>query len=207
MDIKKAHLNGRPKECSSKPWASVKRPSEPGICHFAKCSEWRFSNHRTKARLRRQRLENLSRAHRLAKSKHAIWMIVSFDPVHPATNVVRFFQSVRRQIAAAVAVSAGVRKENDVMICGQPGSYPETPNRLSPTPCRSMTALPLGAAGRICQPRSTAPSDAVMLTSFNSEPLPESAMTFRLSASVIGRLPGCVAIQPRLMPPKTVPTM
>jgi hypothetical protein len=42
------------------------------------------------------------------------------DPIHPAVNVVGFFQAVGRQLAAAVAVSARIREQNHVMVLDQP---------------------------------------------------------------------------------------
>src|SRR4051794_31211401 len=122
MDIKKAHFNGRPKECSPKPRPGMKRLSEPRVCDFAKRREWRFRHHGTESRLFRQRLQNLGRSHRLAESENAIGMMVSFEPVNPAMNVVGFFQSVSRQITSTVAMRASVRKKDGIVISYQPAS-------------------------------------------------------------------------------------
>src|ERR1039458_10471224 len=80
------------------------------------------------------------------------------------------------------------------------------PRRLSETPCKRITALPFDERGVKNQPFNVTPSGVAREALANpSDAVCADARTVCSSWGVAGGIGGWTAIQPRPIPPKTVP--
>jgi hypothetical protein len=115
--IEEGEFDDGAKDGASEPWAEVKGLSHAVVSDLAEGGERRFGGYCAEARLDRERLEELSRAHRFGKSEDAVRVILRGEEVEPLVNVVAFEEAVGGEWSSAYAVGAGVGEKDGESVC------------------------------------------------------------------------------------------
>ena len=84
--------------------------------------EWTFSDDSSKAMFHSKRLQQYPRAQRRAGAEDVARMLGSFQPVHPAMNVVGFEHTVSDDASATLSMTTAVGREHCIMIVEQKSS-------------------------------------------------------------------------------------
>lgn len=110
--VEEGEFDYRPEESASKPGTQVEWLAHAVVGDFAKVRERRFGSDGAETRLDGERLQELCGAHGFAEAEDAARVIARDEKIEPEVNVVAFEQPIGGELAAARAVSAGVRKKH-----------------------------------------------------------------------------------------------